>query len=126
MRIARGATGEREFVKDNKSLGNFRLDGIPPAPRGVPQVGLPAFDSYLEFFDLFSVMSLYTRTSICMPSTKQAFVVHYLISMPARRMYKIDLYYAAILSSSDVEHLQAGVMHMVTRSIARRVYEILD
>ncbi len=31
-------TGEREFVRDNKSLGNFRLDGIPPAPRGVPQV----------------------------------------------------------------------------------------
>merc|ERR1712224_805678 len=30
--------GEREFVKDNKLLGNFRLDGIPPAPRGVPQV----------------------------------------------------------------------------------------
>jgi chaperone protein DnaK len=30
--------GEREFAKDNKSLGNFRLDGIPPAPRGVPQV----------------------------------------------------------------------------------------
>ena len=25
-------------MKDNKSLGNFRLDGIPPAPRGVPQV----------------------------------------------------------------------------------------
>lgn len=30
--------GEREFVKDNTSLGNFRLDGIPPAPRGVPQI----------------------------------------------------------------------------------------
>jgi L1 cell adhesion molecule like protein len=30
--------GEREFVRDNKSLGNFRLDGIPPAPRGVPQI----------------------------------------------------------------------------------------
>ena len=30
--------GEREFVRDNKSLGTFRLDGIPPAPRGVPQV----------------------------------------------------------------------------------------
>jgi len=30
--------GEREMVTDNKSLGNFRLDGIPPAPRGVPQV----------------------------------------------------------------------------------------
>lgn len=30
--------GEREFVRDNKSLGNFRLDGIPTAPRGVPQI----------------------------------------------------------------------------------------
>jgi L1 cell adhesion molecule like protein len=30
--------GERQFVKDNKQLGTFRLDGIPPAPRGVPQI----------------------------------------------------------------------------------------
>jgi len=30
--------GEREFGKDNKSLGQFNLDGIPPAPRGVPQI----------------------------------------------------------------------------------------
>ncbi|XP_047954967.1 stromal 70 kDa heat shock-related protein, chloroplastic-like [Salvia hispanica] len=30
--------GEREFVRDNKSVGSFRLDGIPPAPRGVPQI----------------------------------------------------------------------------------------
>jgi molecular chaperone DnaK len=30
--------GEREFAKDNKSLGTFRLDGIPPAPRGIPQI----------------------------------------------------------------------------------------
>ncbi len=30
--------GEREFAKDNKSLGMFRLDGIPPAMRGVPQI----------------------------------------------------------------------------------------
>ncbi|MBW4687583.1 MAG: molecular chaperone DnaK [Komarekiella atlantica HA4396-MV6] len=30
--------GEREFSGDNKSLGTFRLDGIPPAPRGVPQI----------------------------------------------------------------------------------------
>ena len=30
--------GEREFAKDNKSIGNFRLDGIAPAPRGIPQI----------------------------------------------------------------------------------------
>jgi molecular chaperone DnaK len=30
--------GEREFATDNKSLGRFILDGIPPAPRGVPQI----------------------------------------------------------------------------------------
>ncbi len=30
--------GEREFARDNKSLGNFNLDGIMPAPRGVPQI----------------------------------------------------------------------------------------
>jgi molecular chaperone DnaK len=30
--------GEREMSNDNKSLGTFRLDGIPPAPRGVPQI----------------------------------------------------------------------------------------
>ena len=30
--------GEREFAKDNKQLGTFRLDGIAPAPRGVPQI----------------------------------------------------------------------------------------
>ncbi len=32
------AQGEREMIADNKSLGRFVLDGIPPAPRGVPQV----------------------------------------------------------------------------------------
>ncbi|MCH5344200.1 MAG: molecular chaperone DnaK [Acetatifactor sp.] len=30
--------GEREFARDNKSLGQFRLDGIAPAPRGIPQI----------------------------------------------------------------------------------------
>jgi molecular chaperone DnaK len=35
--------GEREFAADNKTLGKFILDGIPPAPRGIPQVEV-AFD----------------------------------------------------------------------------------
>ena len=30
--------GEREMAADNKSLGKFQLTGIPPAPRGVPQI----------------------------------------------------------------------------------------
>lgn len=30
--------GERDFARDNKTIGNFRLDGIPPAPRGIPQI----------------------------------------------------------------------------------------
>jgi molecular chaperone DnaK len=30
--------GERKFAKDNRSLGTFKLEGIPPAPRGVPQI----------------------------------------------------------------------------------------
>ena len=30
--------GERKFARDNRSLGTFKLDGIPPAPRGIPQI----------------------------------------------------------------------------------------
>ncbi len=30
--------GERKFARDNKAIGNFSLDGIPPAPRGIPQI----------------------------------------------------------------------------------------
>ena len=30
--------GEREMARDNKSIGRFRLDGLPPSPRGVPQI----------------------------------------------------------------------------------------
>ena len=33
--------GEREMAADNKLLGQFQLVGIPPAPRGVPQVRIP-------------------------------------------------------------------------------------
>jgi molecular chaperone DnaK len=35
--------GERDFAQDNKTLGRFILDGIPPAPRGIPQIEV-AFD----------------------------------------------------------------------------------
>jgi len=35
--------GERKFATDNRSLGKFKLDGIPPAPRGTPQIEV-AFD----------------------------------------------------------------------------------
>ena len=34
--------GERQFAKDNKSLGRFQLDGIAPAPRGIPQIDIDA------------------------------------------------------------------------------------
>ncbi|GIR99794.1 MAG: hypothetical protein CM15mP102_06150 [Flavobacteriales bacterium] len=30
--------GERPMAKDNKTIGRFHLDGIPPSPRGVPQI----------------------------------------------------------------------------------------
>ena len=55
--------GEREFCKDNKSLGNFRLDGIPPSPRGVPQVEVT--------FDL-SADGLLTVSARDKASSKQA------------------------------------------------------
>ena len=35
--------GERSMTKDNRVLGQFQLDGLPPAPRGVPQIEV-AFD----------------------------------------------------------------------------------
>jgi molecular chaperone DnaK len=47
--------GEREFAKDNRSLGTFILDGIPPAPRGVPQVEV-TFD-----IDANGIMSVSAR-----------------------------------------------------------------
>ena len=46
--------GEREFARDNKSLGTFRLDGILPAPRGVPQIEV-TFD--IDANGILSVMA---------------------------------------------------------------------
>ena len=47
--------GEREFAKDNKTLGMFRLDGIPAAPRGVPQIEV-TFD-----IDANGIVHVYTK-----------------------------------------------------------------
>merc|ERR1712087_694303 len=53
--------GEREMAKDNKSLGNFRLDGIPNASRGVPQIEV-TFD--IDVDGLLSVKAKEVETGI--------------------------------------------------------------
>merc|ERR1712224_1052899 len=53
--------GERELAKDNKSLGNFRLDGIPNAPRGVPKIEV---DFDIDVDGLLSVKARETDTGI--------------------------------------------------------------
>merc|ERR1712117_110292 len=53
--------GEREMAKDNKSLGNFRLDGIPNAPRGVPKIEV---DFDIDVDGLLSVKARETETGI--------------------------------------------------------------
>merc|ERR1712085_241996 len=53
--------GERELVDDNKSLGNFRLDGIPNASRGVPQIEV-TFD--IDVDGLLSVKAKENETGI--------------------------------------------------------------
>jgi molecular chaperone DnaK len=53
--------GERELVKDNKSLGNFRLDGIPQAERGTPQIKV-TFD--IDVDGILSVKAKETKTDI--------------------------------------------------------------
>merc|ERR1712228_91043 len=53
--------GERELAKDNKSLGNFRLDGIPNAPRGIPKIEV---DFDIDVDGLLSVKAKETETGI--------------------------------------------------------------
>ena len=53
--------GERELVSDNKSLGNFRLDGIPKAERGVPQIEV-TFD--IDVDGILSVKAKETGTGV--------------------------------------------------------------
>jgi molecular chaperone DnaK len=47
--------GERELVRDNKLLGNFNLVGIPPAPKGVPQIEITFDIDAGELFATFKV-----------------------------------------------------------------------
>merc|ERR1712113_630052 len=53
--------GEREMAKDNKSLGNFKLDGIPNAPRGIPKIEV---DFDIDVDGLLSVKARETETGI--------------------------------------------------------------
>jgi len=53
--------GERKFARDNKSLGVFKLSGIPPAPRGVPQIKV-TFD--IDVNGILAVTAREKRTNI--------------------------------------------------------------
>lgn len=60
--------GERELVSGNKSLGNFRLDGIPPADRGVPQIEV-TFD--IDVDGILSVQAREKETGVAQSVTIQ-------------------------------------------------------
>ena len=56
--------GERKFTKDNNLLGKFQLDGIPPAPRGTPQIEV-SFDvdgEVLSFLRTYKAFELSLKT----------------------------------------------------------------
>ncbi|XP_048591591.1 heat shock 70 kDa protein 6, chloroplastic-like [Brassica napus] len=60
LRGSERAEGEREFARDNKCLGSFLLDGIPPAPRGVPKIDVK-FD--IDVNGIFSATATDRATS---------------------------------------------------------------
>lgn len=51
--------GERELVRDNKLLGNFNLVGIPPAPKGIPQIEI-TFD-----IDADGIVNVSAKDKVC-------------------------------------------------------------
>ena len=60
--------GERSMTKDNRILGQFQLDGIAPAPRGMPQIEV-AFDvdanGILQVLSNILQMHLYIQYTLC-------------------------------------------------------------
>src|SRR5262249_2221031 len=55
--------GERQMAKDNRTIGRFHLDGIPPAPRGVPQIEV-TFD--IDANGILHVTANYKGTGTCL------------------------------------------------------------
>ena len=83
--------GERELVADNKSLGNFRLDGIPNASRGVPQIEV-TFD--IDVDGLLSVKAKEVETGVEQSVTIQG--ASTLTETEVEEMVKAAEEYAAI------------------------------
>ncbi|KAK8984355.1 hypothetical protein V6N11_029670 [Hibiscus sabdariffa] len=84
--------GEREFVRDNKSLGSFRLDGIPPAPRGVPQIEVK-FD--IDANGILSVTAVDKGTG-----KKQDITITGASTLPSDEVWKFDISIVAPLNCS--------------------------
>lgn len=73
--------GEREMASDNKTIGRFRLDGIPPAPRGIPQIEV-SFD-----IDANGIVNVYAK------------------DMATGKEQKITITATSHLSDSDIEKM---------------------
>ena len=66
--------GERAMTKDNRVLGQFQLDGLPPTPRGVPQIEV-AFD-----VDANGILQVHLRND-CRTCQHLCFIYHELVGM---------------------------------------------
>ena len=74
--------GEREFARDNKCLGSFLLDGIPPAPRGVPKIDVK-FD--IDVNGIFSATATDRATS-----NKQEITITGATTLPKDEVRPVD------------------------------------
>jgi len=80
--------GEREFVQDNKSIGRFCLDGIPPAPSGVPQIEVK-FD--IDANGILSVTSTNKGTG-----KKQDIAITGASTLPKDEVHSLDLLFSLL------------------------------